>query len=225
MRCNAEFLPRNSQSKRSNLELTIIQDIIFDLGGVIIGLDTQKTVDALAKLTGISDAEAQLIFRSAEEFKEYEIGKLTDEEFRNFIRSFSKEPLKDKEVDHAWNAMILDIPEHHFELLTHLSQTHRVHLLSNTNNIHLRYVESKLHESGKDSFKSYFYHQFYSHKMGMRKPNRDIYEAVLLQGDMKAHTTLFLDDNLDNVNAAKKLGINVYQVTQLADTARFFNER
>lgn len=179
----------------------------------------------MAQLMKVTESEAQSIFESREQFKTYEMGRLTDQEFRDFIRSLSAEQLSDAMIDAAWNAMILDIPGHHFTLLSGLRKTHRVHLLSNTNSIHLKHVENKLKETGQGDFSQYFHNEFYSHTMGMRKPNRDIYREVLSQGKMEASTTLFLDDNLDNLAGAESVGINVYHVKKLTDTADFFNER
>ncbi|MEM9297555.1 MAG: HAD family phosphatase [Bacteroidota bacterium] len=211
------------QKKISNLEPHKIQDIIFDLGGVIVGLDTSRTIAAIARLTGVSEDEAFSIFESDKRFKEYEMGKITDEEFRNFIRDITTESLTDLAIDEAWNAMILGFPQVHLDLLNHLRKHYKIHLLSNTNNIHLEYMTNKLMEADAGGFSDYFDNEFYSHKMGMRKPNIDIYTSVLSEGGMNAESTLFLDDNLDNLKGAHSLGINVYHVKKLTDTVSFFN--
>jgi putative hydrolase of the HAD superfamily len=59
---------------------------------------------------------------------------------------------------------------------------------------------------------SYFHRAYYSHIMKKRKPNTDIFEQVLNENSLKAHETLFLDDNLSNVEGAKKLGIQTVHV-------------
>ncbi|MEM7107237.1 MAG: HAD-IA family hydrolase [Bacteroidota bacterium] len=207
------------------MDLRKIQDIIFDLGGVIIGLDVRRTVSKMAELMHTTELEAQSVFESKAQFKAYEMGRMTDRKFRDFIRSLAPRPVSDSAIDTAWNAMILDIPDNHFELLSRLSKKYRVHLLSNTNNIHLQCVKQKLELAGRGQLAHYFHREFYSHKMGMRKPNRNIYEQVLKAGEMEAEATLFLDDNLDNLAGAKSLGIQVKHVRKLTDTANFFNER
>ena len=60
---------------------------------------------------------------------------------------------------------------------------------------------------------SYFDHAFYSHEMGSRKPEPQIYQMVLDQKALNAERTLFIDDKLENINAAAALGIKVYHLT------------
>jgi len=43
---------------------------------------------------------------------------------------------------------------------------------------------------------------------GTRKPFREIYETTLDRFDIKAENSIFIDDNLRNIEAANKLGIN-----------------
>ena len=51
----------------------------------------------------------------------------------------------------------------------------------------------------------------------MIKPNEEIYKLLLNRFNLKAEECLFVDDNLDNVNAAIKLGINSFQLKNMND--------
>ena len=51
----------------------------------------------------------------------------------------------------------------------------------------------------------------------MIKPNEEIYKLLLNRFNLKAEECLFIDDNLDNVNAAIKLGINSFQLKNMND--------
>ena len=44
------------------------------------------------------------------------------------------------------------------------------------------------------------------------KPNLDFYQFILDKYNLKSNELLFLDDNIDNVEGAKELGINVIKV-------------
>ena len=44
------------------------------------------------------------------------------------------------------------------------------------------------------------------------KPNADFYEYILNKYNIDSKELLFLDDNIDNVNGAKRLGINTIKV-------------
>ncbi len=56
---------------------------------------------------------------------------------------------------------------------------------------------------------------FLSFELGMKKPNRDIFEYVLDNVDFDPKDILFIDDREDNVNMARELGINAMQATGL----------
>ena len=51
----------------------------------------------------------------------------------------------------------------------------------------------------------------------MIKPNEKIYKLLLNRFNLKSEECLFIDDNLDNVNAAIKLGINSFQLKNMND--------
>ena len=44
------------------------------------------------------------------------------------------------------------------------------------------------------------------------KPNKDFYQYILDKYNIEPNELLFLDDNIDNVNGAKELGINTIKV-------------
>ena len=57
------------------------------------------------------------------------------------------------------------------------------------------------------------------------KPNADFYEYILNKYNIDSKELLFLDDNIDNVNGAKQLGINTIKVeknTNLIDKVTEF---
>jgi len=61
------------------------------------------------------------------------------------------------------------------------------------------------------------------------KPNADFYEHILKKYNINAEELLFLDDNIDNIEGAKKLGINVIKVDKETilseEILKFINEK
>ena len=49
---------------------------------------------------------------------------------------------------------------------------------------------------------------FYSHELGMRKPDAEVFEFILEQEGIPAHELLFIDDSEQHVESANTLGIN-----------------
>ncbi len=191
-----------------------IKNIIFDLGDVILNIDIPKTVRAFAELSGHSDQHLQRVFTENELFRKFETGSLQEEGFRNLVREILEMPgLGDTDIDNAWNALLLDIPPARIALLQKLADRYNLYLLSNTSSIHITKVNQILHEtSGVGDLQQLFKKVYLSYEMGVMKPDSRIFQDVLEKAGIEAGETLFLDDNLANVEAAGKLGIHIIHV-------------
>ena len=191
-----------------------IKNLIFDLGGVIINLDVARTFRAFADLAQCSIEEVKSKIHEQVFFNEYEKGTLTDDEFRDHIRTFLNTKVTDAQIDAAWNAMLLDIPKEKYEMLLKLKSDFNVFLLSNTNTIHLKAVnEIVFNDTGRSGLGHYFHKDYYSHLMKMRKPDPGIFQHVLNENNLAAQETFFLDDNLENIQGAKSVGIQTAHIT------------
>jgi len=58
-----------------------------------------------------------------------------------------------------------------------------------------------------------FEHVYLSHIVGIRKPDPLIFKHVLTELKAKADETIFIDDTVENVEAAKKIGIHTILAT------------
>ncbi len=191
-----------------------IKNLIFDLGGVIINLDVNRTYQAFADLANSSIQEVKAKVLEQSFFNDYEKGMLDDNEFRSNIRAFLNNPVTDAQIDLAWNAMLLDIPLEKYQMLLKLKSSYKMFLLSNTNNIHLQAVNKIVfNDTGRSGLSYYFHKDYYSHLMKMRKPDPEIFQYVLSENNLKANETYFLDDNLENIQGAKSLGIQTVHIT------------
>jgi glucose-1-phosphatase len=192
-----------------------IKTIIFDLGGVILDLSVNHTLEAFSSLSGINPKRVREIFISSPEFNDYETGSLNDTQFRDFIRMTYVPDAADQQIDDCWNAMLRGLPIDKLKLLNELKKHFNVYLLSNTNNIHLQYINEQLLKNltGENNLDGYFHRAYYSHRMGKRKPDADIFEQVLQENHLTPAHTLFLDDNPDNIKGAKHVGIQTVYVT------------
>ena len=190
-----------------------IKNIIFDLGGVIINLSTQTTVEQFARLGDVTPENVANRMMQSSEFHDYEKGLISDDRFRDIVRDMLKVQASDSEVDRCWNAMLLDIPMQRIRLLERLKSKYRIFLLSNTNEIHLNCFNGIVKElTGQPSLDYYFERAYYSHRMKMRKPDQEIYEVVLRDNGLIPGQTIFLDDNLSNLKGAELCGINTFHI-------------
>ena len=192
------------------IDLNKYKNIIFDLGAVIINIDHSLTAKAFANL-GLDSSDAKFQTVQQELFDSFEKGKISSNDFRSTIKSYFKFPPNDSDIDVAWNAMLLDLPMERLHLLQKLKTTHRTFLLSNTNEIHFKAISDYLQDQFEIADLTGFFERSYlSYKLGMRKPETEIYDLVLTENDLDPTKTVFIDDSLANIEGAKKLGIETY---------------
>lgn len=190
-----------------------ISTLIFDLGNVIIDLKPDPVWHAEDLLPNFN-AEKLHQYHADLFFNDYETGKLSSADFVQKIKEIAHDAgISDDTIMQHWNGILLDIPKHRIDLLYELKQKYTLILLSNTNDIHLEFIINYLQEQfGKNSFDEIFTHQFYSQKMGLRKPNKDIYEFVIEAAGIVPNEAYFFDDKPENLIEAKNLGINTVLV-------------
>lgn len=206
------------------LDIDKFDAIIFDLGGVIINLDPNATIIAFAQLSGKSPDEIAFAYENSEFFKQYEIGSLSDEEFRASIRNSLQINASDQLIDNAWNAMLLEIPINRLDAFKQLKRDFRLFVMSNTNDIHIRKFNGVFNElSSGNEFKTYFDKVYYSQEIGARKPNANAWTPILKENKLEANRVLFIDDRLDNIKAAHSLGIQTLHNKNLDDWLSILN--
>ena len=189
------------------------KNIIFDLGGVLLDIDYQKTIDAFEKL-GLQHFEAMFSqFKADALFEKLETGHISEAYFYAAVKERTKILLTNEDIDHAWNALILNFRIASLQLLEQLSVNYNLYLLSNTNSIHLKYFKKQFtQQTGKPLLDAYFINAWYSNEIGLRKPGAQIFEFVLAEENLKAEETLFIDDTLINIETAKNLGFKTHHL-------------
>ena len=191
--------------------MTKIKNIIFDLGGVILNLDYSKTEKAFNKLGLNNFSKYYSKEKQSKIFDDFEKGRFSAEKFIFLIKQAEKIKIKDSDFVNAWNAMLLEIPKERMDFIKRLKKDYNIYLLSNTNEIHIKKFEADLRKNNwLRDFQDCFDQVYYSSNMGMRKPDYDCFNKVLEDHNLKAHETLFIDDSLQHIEGAKKVGINAY---------------
>jgi putative hydrolase of the HAD superfamily len=138
----------------------------------------------------------------------FESGKIDAVEFRNTLRTVFGIVASDTDIDAAWNALLVGVIPNRVELLQRVKTKYRIALLSNINEIHHARIEDQV----KELFEQ-FDTMFLSYKIGMRKPDSEIYRYALDMLQMPANNVLFIDDSPLNITSAQQLGIQAYHVT------------
>ena len=188
-----------------------IDNIIFDLGNVILDIDYLSTIKAFEKI-GIENASI-LYSKSSQTkiFDQLETGKIAKEDFILEIQNITPKASKSETIN-AWNAIIKDLPESRIDILKNLKDKFSIFLLSNTNSIHIDYIVRKIGVGKYDEFYNLFDKVYYSHEVKLRKPDPNIFKLVINENNLKIKNTLFIDDSIQHINSAKKLGLQTYHL-------------
>lgn len=185
----------------------MIKNIIFDFGGILIDIDYKKTEEELKSLLHLQSIKGKDF---EEVFNRFEVGQITEKQFYDGLSTLAGINPEYAKMRKAWNAMLGDLPLHRLDLAHSLRSSYRVFLLSNTNETHISFVWNLLSERyGIDQFEEKFFDRvYYSHDIGMRKPNPEIYNYVLENEDIEAAESIFIDDSILNVEGARRVGIH-----------------
>jgi glucose-1-phosphatase len=192
-----------------------IKTIVFDLGNVIIDLDIERTWSSLEHHLGSNFFEKiKTVYPDGDLFIDYEVGRISEKTFFETLQATAEHPLSMRALTEAWNAMLLTINPERFRLLLRLKEKYTVFLLSNTNATHVSFVDGYLqtvHGFSIQEFDTRYFHRvYYSHLIGLRKPNRNIYDFVIQDAQILPSETLFIDDNSDNIKGVIAAGWNGY---------------
>ncbi|MBL7111018.1 MAG: HAD family phosphatase [Bacteroidales bacterium] len=196
------------------IDLKNIKNIILDLGGVILDLDFESSIDQFKKL-GITDiVDLYQIPEHYPFFKQFEIGLISPGQLREEIRKATGNNISDDEINDAWNIISVGFTKESIETVLKLNRQFRLFLLSNTNAIHEVYYNNQLFEGhGIKNLTEIFEKVYYSHDLHMRKPDAEIFEFVLNDSKLIPEETLFVDDTLVHIETASSLGIKTYHLS------------
>ena len=187
---------------------SIHKNLILDLGGVILDINYQNTIDAF-KAIGIEQAETLYSQQSQNPlFDLLEKGMISEGDFFSELRKLSKTDHSDDVLRKCWNAILVGLPEENLKTLYELKKNYRLFLLSNTNSIHeSEYRKMIIRQYGSFVFDDIFEKMYLSHHIHLRKPSKEIFEFVLNDSHLNKEESFFIDDSKQHVEGARNAGI------------------
>jgi len=184
--------------------------LLFDIGGVLIELAGSPKILEWMNWR-VDREEMSKMWLNSDSVKAYETGKITTLEFAESIikeLDLSVEPDKFIEDFTYFTKGFYDGVE---ELIRKLSEKYSIATLSNTNEAHW----DKL--CRVDNFDKLITNNFLSFKIGYMKPDKEIYLKVLEKLNCDPDKIIFFDDSINNVEAARKVGMHSRLVNGFAD--------
>ena len=190
-----------------------IKNILFDLGGVLLNINYLNTIEAFKELGVIEFGDVYSQFKQDKTSELFEMGLISNDDFRNHIRTYSSIQLTNSQIDKAWNSMLLDFPVERFEMLSTLKKKFNLFLLSNTNAIHkdvfIKDINAQIFPL---HFDDYFVKAYYSHEIKLKKPSVEVFKFVIEDQDLKPEETLYIDDSFQHIETAKSLRFNCIEL-------------
>lgn len=183
--------------------------ILFDLGGVLLDLHMEKTFAAFAKL-GFAGFEKHFDSYSGSPFIElFEEGNMTPDEFIQTIKTYCTPDTPTDKILDAWNAMLGNVSKEKVTMLQQLQKKYRLFLYSNTNALHVAYLHRYYnHLFGNGVFQQCFSKIYYSHELGIRKPQEAGFLKIMEEQQLKPEEIFYIDDGAMHIATAKKLGLH-----------------
>ena len=187
-----------------------IKNLIFDLGNVLYDIDFTKMYNAFEKL-GIPNFENHFTLNISDQiFFDLEKGLINEQEFCDGFNALYNLSLTKDQIIGAWNALLIGYRKASIQWVKEHNAIYTTFLYSNTNQIHCDHFIAEFEKEVADyPFETLFQKPYYSHEMGMRKPDPASFQHILDKEGLKAEETLFIDDNEPNILAAASIGMKV----------------
>lgn len=176
---------------------------IFDMGGVVTS--TFKLDEFYKKLKITSNEFMQICKKDKNIFSELEKGLISVQDFWNIFNQRSKE----KNIDPVKNDLFRlyfhpQLNKDTVSIINSLKKKHRVVCGTNT-------IQSHWENHMERGDYSYFDQTYPSNKIGEEKPDVQFYKVIMEAEGYCPEETFFVDDKIENVEAAKSIGINAIQ--------------
>jgi putative hydrolase of the HAD superfamily len=186
--------------------------LLFDLGGVLIDIDFDRVYRHWATFSPKPFESIREGFVFEEHYHRYERGETGDAEYFDHVRRTLSLTASDEEILEGWNAVFVGLNHEVLTLARNASRHLPSYAFTNTSRSHQvawsdRYPDIHLT----------FRQVFSSAEMGLRKPERPAFEAVVDGIGVDPSSILFFDDMPQNVEGARVAGIQAVLVRSPAD--------
>jgi len=186
-----------------------IRGVFFDLGGVILRTEQPAPRTNLARSLGLTYAEIDKLVFENDSSRQASLGLISEDQHWHNVASVLNLP--DERVDtlrtefFAGDRLDLEL----LELMRSLRPAVKVGLISNAWNGMRDWIT-------RQSFADAFDNMVISAEIGIAKPDARIYQRAMQNLQVLPHESVFMDDTLRNVEAARKIGMQAVHFQQPA---------
>lgn len=193
------------------------QLVMFDLGGVVVDVESDRLVHHVAALLGRSFEEVQAQVYHHELLLPFELGRVTPQLYYEGLTGRLQLPWTYEQFVRAWNDIFRENRDV-TRLLERLRARHKLTALSNTNALHSTYL--------KATFPSLaiFDDWVASCDVGLRKPDPQIYHLALRRAGVEPRAAVYVDDRPELVDAGRAVGLTAIRFESSGQLAQALRE-
>ena len=189
---------------------------LFDLGNTVIKLAYERVMENITKDAAVDREQLLEIFEAPGGYRDLERGACTFHDFYDQLCDAAGYRGDLRTFQQVWSDFFDGTIPGIEELLTRVRAKYRMAFLSNSNEIHAEVIPRRYAALFRPDDRFIF-----SYRFKVAKPDSEMFHRALEVVGAAAQQTVFIDDLLENVLAAKAVGMNAYQFT---DTARLVAE-
>jgi len=194
---------------RGSSRVVQIDNVVFDIGRVLVQLEFSRFLRFLAEHGADTDSIELMLERI--DLTGYERGAFDGEELLRRVASLGRDGMPLDVLREQWLGMF--VPEHSMiDLARNLAQTRRVYLLSNIGDLHWEFLDREIGVSGIG------HGALPSFRAGSCKPDPAIYRKAEELFGLEPARTVFIDDLMPNLDAARQRGWHVIHHLEPATT-------
>jgi len=179
---------------------------LFDLGNTVIKLAYERVLENICKDASVErDALVELLEKPGS-YRDLERGAVTFADFYDFVADHAGYRGSLRDFHRLWADFFDGTVPGIEEIIDRVRERYRVAFLSNSNEVHAELIPKKFAALFQKDDRFIFSYRFKS-----AKPDPEIFQRALEVIGALPHHTVFIDDLLENVFAARDLGIRAYQ--------------
>lgn len=177
----------------------MIKAIIFDLGGVLFTNGTKQFIEMVSDIYGVEKEKVKEVM-DGELGSLYREAKITHDEFWQKVIEALDIKANSDELEQQW-IHGYELIEGTRDLVQELAKKYKVYFLSDNVKERIDYISKRY------NFLDWFEGGVFSHEVGIRKPNPQIYKLVLEKAHVKPNEAVFIDDKPSLLVPAQEMGM------------------
>jgi len=188
---------------------------LFDLGNTLIKLAYERVLENICRDASCTRDELVALLEEPGAYRDMERGAVTFWEFYEFLCDQAGYRGSIRDLHHVWSDFF-DGPLPGMEdLLDRIRDRYRVAFLSNSNEVHAELIPKRFGTLFRKDDRFIF-----SYRFKTAKPDPELFRRALEVIGALPQQVAFVDDLLENVHAARSLGIPAFQFTSAEQLTR-----